>query len=255
MILFFTDFGWLGPYIGQMHTAVVGYANTIPIVDLMHDAPAQDPKAAAYLLAALAPAMPAECVCVGVVDPGVGTDRDAIVLRTGNRFFVGPDNGLFSLTARHSDAVRWYRIVWRPETLSASFHGRDLFAPIAARIAARTTPGQEARCPASASWMDGLVTEISGPAVSPEWADDIDEVIYIDSFGNCILGRRAMTVDQHASIHVPGETLGAARTFGDAPEGSAFWYANSMGMVEIAVNKGNAAERFGLKIGTPVQVH
>lgn len=254
MILFFTDFGWHGPYIGQMHTAVVGYANTIPIIDLMHDAPAQDPIAAAYLLAALAPEMPEECVCVGVVDPGVGTDRDAIVLRTGNRFFVGPDNGLFAITARQDRNPEWYRIIWRPESLSASFHGRDLFAPVAARIATRTGAGNKADTPASASWIDGLVTEIPGPAFAPEWSDDIDQVIYIDGFGNCILGRKATTVDRTASVSIAGETLGTAATFGDVPDGRGFWYVNSMGLVEIAVNKGNAAERFGLTIGTQVRV-
>lgn len=254
MILFFTDFGWHGPYIGQMHTAVVRYANTIPIIDLMHDAPAQDPKAAAYLLAALSPVMPEQCVCVGVVDPGVGTDRGAIVLQTGNRFFVGPDNGLFTITARQYRNPKWYRITWRPKSLSASFHGRDLFAPIAARIAARTMPGIETGSSASASWMDGLVTEMPGPTFAPRWADDIDEIIYIDGFGNCILGRRATTVDRTASICVAGETLRAAKTFGGVPESCGFWYVNSMGLVEIAVNKGNAAERFGMKIGTPVRV-
>lgn len=254
MILFFTDFGWLGPYIGQMHTAVIRHANTIPIVDLMHDAPAQDPKASAYLLAALSPAMPKQCVCVGVVDPGVGTDRGAIVLQTGNRFFVGPDNGLFTITARQYNDPRWYKIIWRPESLSASFHGRDLFAPVAALLAARTIAGNEADMSASASWIDGLVTEIPGPSFAPEWADDIDEVIYIDGFGNCILGRKATTVDQAASVSVAGEMLGAAKTFGDVPEGRGFWYVNSMGLMEIAVNKGNAAERFGLTIGTPIRI-
>lgn len=251
MILFFTDFGWLGPYVGEMRTAVLKYANTIPAVDLMHDAPKHAPRPSAYLLAALAGSMPHAAVCVAVVDPGVGTERDAIVLKAGNRYFVGPDNGLLSIVAERSGSPQWHRIVWRPETLSASFHGRDLFAPVAARIAKRLMEGD--------TKLDGLAEAITAPSSNPFQPADIDEVIYVDGFGNCVLGRRAGNVEAGAEIGFTTkdgrpETARHARTFGEVAEGEVFWYANSMGLVEIAVNKGNASVRFGLTVGTETRV-
>lgn len=250
MIIFFTDFGWLGPYVGQMHVAVTQYARAIPVVDLMHDAPRHDPRAAAYLLAALARTMPEECCCVGVVDPGVGTDRDPVIVQIGGRFFIGPDNGLFAIAARHIGDARWHRITWRPQALSKSFHGRDLFTPAAAMIAAHRSgaTGRPGELPA------GLTAEIAGPAVGASWPDDVDEVIYIDGFGNCILGRRADTLGPEARIAVGEDMLSHATTFGDRREGAGFWYANSMGLVEIAVNKGSAAEIFDLHPGRRIAV-
>lgn len=249
MILFFTDFGWLGPYVGQMHAAVARYANTIPTIDLMHDAPPHDPTASAYMLAALADYMAEWSVCVAVVDPGVGTDRDAIVLKAGNRFFVGPDNGLLSITARRCNEPEWFRISWRPDNMSASFHGRDLFAPVAAQLATRLSSGK----PEGTALLNGLAEEIRGPSVTPPWADDIDEVIYIDGFGNCVLGRRAATLPPDSRIIVGDVSLARANTFGDDRGGRGFWYENSMGLVEIAVNKGRAADRFAMTIGESVR--
>ncbi len=251
MILLFTDFGWSGPYIGQMRSATLNYANSVPVVDLMHDAPKHDPKASSYLLAALAPQMPKGCCCVGVVDPGVGTDRDSLILKADGRFFIGPDNGLFSIVARRSETAEWFRISWRPEVLSASFHGRDLFAPVGAMIAQRMMNGE--------AWMDGLAEPTAGGSLMSQqmakhMPDDVPEVIYIDGFGNCILGLRAATMKADAIVDVNGTKLYQARTFGNRSVGEAFWYENSMQLVEIAVNRGNAAAQFGLQPGDTVSL-
>lgn len=251
MIQFFTDFGWHGPYVGQMRAAVYthGHANGIPVVDLMHDAPKHDPRAASYLLAALVDAMPPETVCAGVVDPGVGTERDAVILRAGGRYFVGPDNGLFEIPARRHRDAAWHRITWRPEKLSASFHGRDLFTPVAARIAAALRD----KAP-EPDWLSSLAEECSPPAFGASWPDELDEVIYVDDFGNCVLGRRSAAATPGSVIRIGQLELPFARTFGAVPEGGAFWYENSMGLMEIAVNKGSAADRLALGIGTPVTI-
>ena len=135
MILLFTDFGTEGPYVGQMKAVLQAAAGPVPVVDLMHDAPAARPKPAAYLLAALLPALPRDAVVLAVVDPGVGGPRDPLAARLDGRFLVGPDNGLFEPSAARAADAAWFRITWRPERLSASFHGRDLFAPVAARLA------------------------------------------------------------------------------------------------------------------------
>lgn len=249
MIHFFTDFGWAGPYIGQMHAATLRHANGIQVVDLMHDAPRQDPRAATYLLAALGRHMAAGDFCVGVVDPGVGTDRAPIVMKADGRFFVGPDNGLFEIPARRSDTVETYRIIWRPDDLSASFHGRDLFAPVAGMLAARLASN-----PARLDWADALLEPWSSPGNATHWPDDLDEVVFIDDFGNCILGRRAATIPADAAIYAGGNMLCPARTFGDVPEGTGIWYENSMGLAEIAVNRGSAAVSLNLSVGTAVAV-
>jgi S-adenosyl-L-methionine hydrolase (adenosine-forming) len=141
MILTFTDFGWQGPYLGEMRAAALRLAPTVPYVDLMADAPAFRPDLAAYLLAALAPRRWRDDVVIAVVDPGVGTERAPLAVRVNDVWFVGPDNGLFELLIRRTDKVLVHEITLRPKELSASFHGRDIFAPMAGRIAAGKLAG------------------------------------------------------------------------------------------------------------------
>jgi S-adenosylmethionine hydrolase len=106
---------------------------------LFDDVPSFDPKATAYLLSAYAADFPDNAVFVCVVDPGVGSDRAPIVVKAGEQWFVGPDNGLFEILLRRREATTW-RITWQPDRLSASFHGRDLFAPVAAKLALGSDP-------------------------------------------------------------------------------------------------------------------
>ena len=129
MIFLFTDFGIVGPYVGQMKAVLARRAPQATVIDLMHDAPAYGPKFAAYLLAALAGELPSDAIVLGVVDPGVGdAQRRPVVLEAAGRRFVGPDNGLFAVAALRAEDPRWWEITWRPEHLSNTFHGRDLFA-------------------------------------------------------------------------------------------------------------------------------
>jgi S-adenosylmethionine hydrolase len=140
VIVLFTDFGVRDPYVGQMKARLAEHAPTQLVVDLLHEVPDFNPHAGAHLLAALAFGFPSGSVFLAVVDPGVGTPRDAVVVMTGGRWFVGPDNGLLSVAAaRHADTRMW-RIVWQPEGLSSTFHGRDLFAPIAPTSRAANFP-------------------------------------------------------------------------------------------------------------------
>ncbi len=126
MIVLFTDFGLYGPYTGQMKAVLHQMAPGIPIVDLFADAPVGDPKASAYLLAAYAAWFPAGTAFLCVVDPGVGGTRPSIILEADGRWYVGPGNGLFELVQRRARETRSWDIHWKPEHLSASFHGRDL---------------------------------------------------------------------------------------------------------------------------------
>ncbi len=237
MIVLFSDFGLSGPYVGQMRTRILDEAPEAVIVDLMHDAPRCDPRLAAYLLAALATHLPAGCVCVAVVDPGVGSDRPPLIVRADDRYFVGPGNGLFEILARRADDMRAWRIDWRPAYVSDTFHGRDLFGPVAAKLAGNEFP------PAR---------EIAWKSLATTWPDDLPEAIYIDSFGNVMSGLRAPLLGEPARVAAGGRDLQRRRTFADVAPGEAFWYENSIGLVEIAVNRGRAAALLGLKLGDPV---
>ena len=241
MILLFTDFGLTGPYTGQMKAALARHAPGVPVIDLMADAPSFSPKPAAYLLAALIAEFPPPAVFLCVVDPGVGTARRPIALNADGRLFVGPDNGLFELVRRRADHVEAAEIRWRPQRLSASFHGRDLFAPIAARLAVQ---GWEATVGAP-DFAPLNPAEIA----RPDWPDDWNAVVYVDHYGNAMSGARAATRGGGDSWRIGGGTLDRVRTFGEAAPGAGLVYENSCGLLEIAVNGGSAAAAFGLKPG------
>lgn len=240
MIVLFTDFGLEGPYTGQMKAVLLRDAPDVPVVDLFADAPTANPKAAAYLLAAHATWFPPGTVFLSVIDPGVGSERAAIIVEADGRWFVGPDNGLFELVVRRADAARSWDITWQPEALSASFHGRDLFAPVAAKLARGENPPGRLR-PADAGRMY-------------DWPDDLAEIVYIDHYGNAMTGLRAALIPHTARLAAAGHVLPHARTFSSVPKGGAFWYENSNGLAEIAVNSGPAASTLGLDIGTPVTI-
>jgi len=237
MIFTFTDFGASGPYLGQVKAVLHRLAPGVPVIDLVADAPAFEPKSAAYLLAALIRELPDGAVVLAVVDPGVGGERKPVVVEAGGCRLVGPDNGLFEPAIRQAAKPRAWEIVWRPERLSATFHGRDLFAPIAARLAAGRTP-TEAGCRAMA------------PPRRADWPDDLPSVVYIDHYGNAMTGTRAATLPPDALVAIGGVRLRSARTYGEVPAGAPFWYENSIGLVEFAVNGGRADQALPIAVGT-----
>ena len=239
MLYLFTDFGWRGPYIGQMKSAVLENAHSAQIIDLMHDVPRFDIKAGAYLLSAVATHIPPDCVVAAIVDPKVGSDQKGLVLRADYRWFVGPDNGLFDIVAQHANSCHWYEIIYEPEKVSASFHGRDVFIPVATKLLSEDS-------------HESFLKPIEKPSVQCFEKCDINEVIYIDQFGNLMTGLRAETLGTSLSISFAGEQLPRGTTFCDVEEGQAFFYANSQGLIEIAVNCGNAQEKFAAKIGDPI---
>ncbi|MDZ7749853.1 MAG: SAM-dependent chlorinase/fluorinase [Halofilum sp. (in: g-proteobacteria)] len=173
---------------------------------------------------------------VGVVDPGVGTAREPVVVAADGRWYVGPGNGLFDVVAARSEApARWWRITRAPEGAAATFHGRDLFAPVAAALArGGAVPGEP----------------IDVPAASGAEADRA-AVIYIDGFGNAMTGLRAGAGERRA-LRAGGCRVPAGRTFADAAPGEPLWLANSIGLVEVVVNRGRADAALGLAPGTTV---
>jgi S-adenosyl-L-methionine hydrolase (adenosine-forming) len=240
LIVLFTDFGLHGPYTGQMKAVLHQMAPSIPIIDLFADAPAGNPKPSAYLLAAYAVWFAAGTVFLCVVDPGVGGTRPAIILEADGRWYVGPGNGLFELVQRRAGKMRSWDIDWKPDRLSASFHGRDLFAPVAAMLARGEPPPGTPR-------NDDADRQA-------EWPDDLGEIVYIDHFGNAMTGLRVAQLPRAARLVVKGRILERAKTFSDRQPGTAFWYENSNGLAEIAVNQRRADRELGLSIGVPVEI-
>jgi hypothetical protein len=240
MIVLFTDFGLAGPYTGQVKAVLQRDAPGMPIIDLFADAPAGNPRASAYLLAAYSAWFEAGTTFLCVVDPGVGGGRAPVILEADQRFYVGPGNGLFEIVQRRARQTRILEITWRPPALSATFHGRDLFAPVASHLArGEPSPGE--------------VRDASSLRRT-EWPDDLAEIVYIDHYGNAMTGLRAAVLDQDARLVIAGRPLERARTFADRPLGDAFWYENSNGLAEIAVNQGRADRVLGLTIGTAVSI-
>ena len=240
MIALFTDFGLHGPYTGQMKAVLHQMAPGIPIIDLFADAPVGNPKPSAYLLAAYAAWFPVRTVFLCVVDPGVGGTRPSIFLEADGRWFIGPGNGLFELIQRRAQETRSWDIDWKPKHLSASFHGRDLFAPVAAMLARGDPPPGQPR-------HDGADRRA-------DWPDDLCEIVYADHYGNAMTGLRAAMLPPGARLTAAGRVLDRARTFSDLPPGAAFWYENSNGLAELAVNQGRADRDLGLAIGSPVEI-
>lgn len=240
MIVLFTDFGVSDPYVGQLHAVLARAAPAEPVIDLFHAVPDFDIRAGAYLLPAYAAGYPAGTVFVCVVDPGVGGARQPVMLMADGCWYVGPDNGLFHILARRASVVQSHVIRWCPPRLSASFHGRDLFAPVAARLARGELPESE----------PGLLT----PPEDAPWPDDLAAVLYIDHYGNAITGLRAAALGPDRVLRVGDQALCCARVFSEAPAGTACWYENANGLVEIAVNRGHAAARLGIGLGDPVTV-
>nr|AKQ01249.1 putative protein, putative protein [uncultured proteobacterium Rifle_16ft_4_minimus_1560] len=137
MIVLFTDFGLTDPYVGQLHAVLAREAPGAPVIDLFHSVPDFNIRAGAYLLPAYAREFPPGTVFVCVVDPGVGSGRRAVMLKADKCWYVGPDNGLFEMVQRRATEYECRAIRWRPPGMSASFHGRDLFAPGRADAPAR----------------------------------------------------------------------------------------------------------------------
>jgi len=238
VIVLFTDFGLRDPYVGQVKARLAEHAPTQTVVDLLHEVPDYNPHAGAHLLAAFASSFPPGSVFLAVVDPGVGTPRNAVVVMAGGRWFVGPDNGLISIVAARNSDTRLWRITWQPEGVGVTFHGRDVFAVIAAEIARGEFP-------------DAKLTQIDKLQVEFD-AGDLPRVIYIDHFGNAWVGVR--NVPTNARVSAAGELFKHSESFGFVGKGEGFWFNNSVGLLELAVNRGNAATSFGLKVGDPVQV-
>lgn len=253
IITFLSDFGPHSPYPASMKgaaaAALAGAAAVL--IDISHDVPARDVRCGAYLLWSAAPAFPAGTVHCAVVDPGVGTSRAALAVFAGGQWFVGPDNGLLMPAVRRLGVPAVVRLAV-PRAASATFHGRDVFAPAAGALASGVPPGALGRPTAAA-------VDLVFP-VGRRIAGGLEgEILWVDRFGNVITtipGALLASLPAGATVRVDagGTVLPAAvaRTFGDVPSGRGLVFVGSDGAVEVAINGGNAGVALGAVPGAAV---
>lgn len=237
MIYLFTDFGLHDWYVGQMRAVLARMAPSVPAIDLMHGVAPFDVRSAAYLLGALARQLPEGSIMVGVVDPGVGGLRRPLMMEADGRWYVGPDNGLFAFPWRSAKSRRAFNIDWQPSDLSHSFHGRDLFAPVAALLAGGGNPA---------------ATEIHDPVLPVDWPENLWQVIHIDRFGNAVTGICGSAVADNTVLEAGSGTFAYAPTFNAGAPEAPFWYRNSLGLVELAFPGAGVATVCVLALGTAV---
>ena len=251
-----TDFGYEGPFVATMKGRILTRFPAARIIDVTHEILVHWPAEAGFWLARSWPYFPDGSVHAAVVDPGVGTQRDIIVVTGAKHLFIAPDNGLLAPVIGRLPDVEVYRLMPRVlerfgiATPSATFHGRDIFAPLVAELAAaRCQPGEIGE--RTSQYVPGWVEE---PGVVGQAIRGV--VITLDHFGNLItnidqqLLRRFMRPVVHAANH----RLTLHRTYGDVKPGEYLALVNSFGVVEIARAEQSAAEGLGIGRGAPVSV-
>jgi len=260
-ITFLSDYGLDDEFVGVVHGVIAGICPEAVVVDLSHGVPRHDVQAGALMLARALPFMPAG-VHLAVVDPEVGARRRAIALRAGDRLLVGPDNGLLIAAAERFDGVAEVVEIsaspWRLEPVSATFHGRDVFAPVAARLACGAPLGS-AGAPLDPAELVAL--ERSQPRQEEDAL--VAHVVATDSFGNVILDavhgdvlQRGLRLGDAVAARADARRVRGvmARTFSDVDGGGLLVYEDAGGALALAVNGGNAALLLGLRAGDEVRL-
>jgi S-adenosyl-L-methionine hydrolase (adenosine-forming) len=258
VVALLTDFGLSDGYVGVVKAVILGLAPGQPLLDLTHDVPPQDVRHGAWLLHTTWRYLPEGSVCLAVVDPGVGTPRRPVAFAAGGRIFVGPDNGLFSYVL-HGAEVTAAVVLDLPQyhltPVSATFHGRDIFAPVCGHLAAG------APLSSVGSPLDPA-TLITFDAPRPEQRADglLGHVLHVDHFGNLITnfdGSLAVRMLDDPAVRVRvgvAEISARAATFAGGPPDAPFLIQESSGHLAIAVRDGSAAARLGAGVGSDVLV-
>lgn len=240
VITLLTDFGTVDYFVGAVKGAILSVNPAAVIVDISHDIPPQDLETGAFTLLGAYQTFPPGTIHVAVVDPGVGSERRPLIVSANDQFFVGPDNGLFSYVYDREPSHQTFHVTadrFFSPSVSSTFHGRDIFAPVAAALS------------------NGVAPEEFGPEISDEVRLPSLEtplrIIHIDRFGNCITN---ITRDRlPGKIVVQGRTISEVRRFfGDGDDQSLFAIWGSAGFLEISVNGGSAAKELGAKRGDEI---
>jgi len=251
LITLTSDFGLTDPYVAQMKGAILGIHPSSTIVDITHEISKFSVHVGAFVLASVAPYFPKGTIHVAIVDPSVGTKRRALLIATKHGYFIGPDNGLLILAAEHQGIIGIHEITnpkYMLPNISATFHGRDVFAPVAAYLERGVN---------IAEFGLSIDDPIRPVFAQVKCEDDYVKcnVLHVDSFGNIItnLGKN----------HIPRGILNISfqdvwfelelkKTYGEVKPNDTVVFIGSHGFLEIAVNQGNAAEKYHVKVGTEI---
>lgn len=254
LITLLTDFGSLDSYVGIMKGVIYSINPDATIVDLTHEIPPQDLHSGLFNLLRSVPFFPPETIHVAIVDPGVGTKRRGIAVKFKQGYLIGPDNGLmsgvFDIYPPESAVELTNTKYWRDENPSSTFHGRDIFSPVAAHLS-KGVPfldlGKEIG-------VDTL-TKLELPKVVATEKGALGVIQYIDVYGNIIsnipnehVNNKSFTAD------IASKSIKSVLAYGDADSGELLTLEGSHGFIEIAVNKGNAAKLLNCSVGEPITV-
>jgi S-adenosylmethionine hydrolase len=255
IVALLTDFGWADGYVGVMKGVILSIAPHVTLVDLSHDVAPQDVRGAAFVLYAAVPYFPPDTVHLVVVDPGVGSVRRAIAVRSAQGTFVAPDNGVLSYVLAAGPpqiAVSLSNPQYHLAQVSRTFHGRDIFAPAAAHLA----------CGVPITELGEPIRDlITFPMPKPRTRADgtlIGQVIHVDHFGNVITNLRREDIpwpDEAVVLEIGGQVIGGLHeTYAQARPGEPLALIGSSGHLEIAVAGGNAARRLSVNREDEVRV-
>jgi hypothetical protein len=255
LITLTTDFAPKDPFVGIMKGVICGIHPAARVVDLSHGLPPQDVMAAALILKHSAPYFPRASIHVAVVDPGVGSARRPILIASGGNYFVGPDNGVLSLAVGPDPPARIFHLsnpTYHLRPTSATFHGRDIFAPVAAHLALGISPE------AFGESLDRFV-RIPWPRVAASELGIEGEILYIDGFGNLFTNIREpelIALPKKNLVVCVGELVirGIARSYSEREPGDYVALINSWGLLEIAMNQGSAQQGCRAKRGDKVKI-
>lgn len=255
LIALTTDFGYRDHFVGLMKGVIAGIDPNAQVIDVTHGIPAQDVMAGALVLRHTAGYFPPGTIQVAVVDPGVGSERTSLLIESGSQFFIGPDNGIFSLALEKQPPTRIVRLsnpAYHLQPTSGTFHGRDIFAPVAAHLS-RGVP------PVAFGESVQSYEKLALPQIVRGECQIDAEIIYIDGYGNLFtnLEERDLTGLPSAGLDFqlgPIRVRGLGLNYTAVAAGEFVAVVNSWGYLEIAANQGNAQYLAGANIGAKVRV-
>lgn len=246
-----TDFGLSDNYVGILKGVIAGLNNRVRLIDNRHDVPPYNIKSGCYSLETSYKFYPRGTIHLAVVDPGVGTTRKAILIETNDYYFIGPDNGLFSFL-RRKEIKKIISLTNRKyflKEISATFHARDIFAPIAGFLSLGISPDEFGP-------RIKEIERIKPNKIGKTKAGLTGDIIYIDSFGNIVTSFRPSNLpDGSYLIYLGSNKIGRLKkSYGSVKPGTPVAYINSFGYLEIAVNCGSAADYFSVDYSTKEKI-
>jgi S-adenosylmethionine hydrolase len=251
IITLLTDFGQSDGYVAQMKGILLAHAPEAQLVDITHEVPPFQVAAAGRILSSVYPSFPAKTVHLAVVDPGVGGTRKAIIIKAAGQWFVGPDNGLFSSIVHAHPRFQAFEISKISGPISATFHGRDIFAPVAAQLSLGKFPGKQKK---SLKNIREIPETVLQQNASSGW---FGKIIALDHFGNAVTNLPESLV---LSMRRPCLEVGSLqitaffKTYSEAPFVHPLVVVDSQGFLEIAVREGSAAQKLRLRPGRVVSL-